>query len=153
MTVTADIKTDRYGTPDQAPEPAAPPMASNVIVYAGTIATLRSGYLTPSDSPVTSDVCIGIVSKQTDNRNAAFSGGAQGAITAPVDRGTFWLKYGSGNDAFTQADMFTQLAYVVDAQTVGRGSFGRPVAGVVKALDTTLSRVAVALGQQAGTIF
>lgn len=157
MTVTADIKTDRYGTPDQAPEPAAPLMESNTIVYAGTIALIdNSGYLKASDSPLSTDSCIGIVSKQTDNRTAAFSGGGQGAITCPVDRGTFWLAYGSGADAFTQSQAnFNTTAYVKDAQTVSPSSSGstRPVAGIVKAIDTSISKVAVALGTNAGTIF
>ena len=156
MTVSQDIKTDRYGTPDQAPEVAGPPIDTNCIVYGGTVAILRSGYVHPSDSPLSTDEVIGIIAKQTDNRTASFYGGAQGATTVPVDRGTFWLNYGAGADAFTQADCFVTQAFLIDAQTVGKSNPGgglRPLAGIVKAFDSTLSKVAVALGTSAGTIF
>jgi hypothetical protein len=153
MTVTNDIKTDRYGTPDQAPEPASVPLAASTIVYAGTIALVNSsGYLKASDSPLTTDACMGIVSKQTDNRATSFAGGALGAIQAPVDRGTFWLNYDPSN-APTNPATWVQTVYVKDAQTVSTSSAAGPVAGIVKAVDTSISKCAVALGTNAGTIF
>ena len=155
MTVTADINTTRFGTPDQAPEPYSAKIDTNVIVYAGTVAILRSGYVDPSDSPVSTDVVCGIISKQTDNRTTSFYGGAQGATEVPIVRGTFWLAYGAGADAFTLADNMETTAYLIDAKTVGKTSGGgtRPVAGIVKRVDTSVSKAAVALGTQAGTIF
>ncbi len=146
MTITVDQKTDRYGTPDQAPEVANQPMTANVQVFAGTVATLRSGYLVPSDSPLSTDVVCGIISKYADNRTTAFSGGATGAQTADIDRGTFWLPYGTGADAFTQADAFVSSAFLINGRTVGKTNVGgnsRPLVGVVKAVDTVNSFVAV----------
>ncbi len=152
MTVTADIKTDRYGTPDQAPEPASEPMTANTIVYAGTIALLRSGLVVASDSPLTTDTCVGIIAKQTDNRTSAFSGGGSSAINADIDRGTFWLAYDPAH-APAQSDCFKTTMYVKDAQTVSTLSTAGCAAGIVKAVDTSISKCAVALGTQAGTIF
>lgn len=147
MTVSKDILTDRYGTPDQAPEIMSQPMTANTKVYGGTIAITRSGYVVASDSPLSTDVCWGIISKQTDNTTATgFGGGGTGAVQAPIDRGDFWLGYASG---FTQADIGATV-YVADAQSVTKtpGLY----AGIVLAVDTTISKVAVALGP-AGTTF
>lgn len=154
MTVTADIDTFRYGTPDQAPEPASVGVTTNTIVYAGTIALVNnSGFLKASDSPLSTDSCIGIVSKQTDNRTSSFAGGVAGAIGAPVDRGTFWISFDNGGGAFSQADAnFNTTCYVKDAQTVTKTS-STCVAGIIKAFDATSSKVAVALGTNAGAIF
>lgn len=154
---TQDILTDRYGTPDQAPEPAAPPMGANVIIFGGTVPVMRAGYLLdPVSSPVSTDIVLGICSKQTDNRTTSFYGGAAGAVTCPVDRGTFWLSFGSGADAFAATDAnFNTTAYLIDNATVGKtnGSNTRPVAGIVKAFDAAQSKVAVALATNAGVIF
>lgn len=154
MTQAKDVLTDRFGTPDQAPPIMAQPMDANVKVYAGTVAITRAGYVNPSDSPQSTDVVWGIVDKQTDNTTGSFYGGAQGAVTCPIDRGDFWLAYGTAGDAFAQSDVGA-TAYLKDAVTVAKSSSGgtRPVAGVVLAVDTTISMVAVAVGTAAGTTF
>lgn len=147
MTVSKDVLTDRYGTPAQAPEIMSQPMTANTKVYAGTFAITRSGYVVASDSPLSTDVCWGIVDRQTDNTTATgFGGGGTGAVQCPIDRGDFWLAYASG---FTQADIGATV-YVANATQVTKtpGLYG----GIVLAVDTTISKVAVALGP-AGTTF
>ncbi len=154
MALTKDVKTDRYGTPDQAPPIMSQPADANVKVYGGSIAITRAGYVNPASSPQSTDKVWGIIGKQTDNTTAtSFFGGAQGACTAPIDRGDFWLAYGSGGDAFAQGDV-QATAYVIDEVTVGKtnGSNTRPAAGIVLAVDTVAGKVAVALGA-AGTTF
>jgi len=149
MTVTKDVLTDRYGTPDQAPPIMAQPMDANVKVYGGTVAITRAGYVNPSDSPQSTDVVWGIVDKQTDNTNSSFYGGAQGATTCPIDRGDFWLAY---NGSMAQSNV-GQSVYLYNATTVTLTQGSLPLAGVVLAFDSTLSLVAVALGTAAGTTF
>lgn len=153
MAVTSDIDTPRYGTPDQAPELAQPPMQANTIVYAGTIALVdATGYVKASDSPLSTDSCIGIIDKQVDNRTGSFFGGGLGAATVPVDRGTFLLSFDNGGGAFSEADVFQTTCYVKDAQTVTKATTTCK-AGVVKFFDAATSKVAVALGTLPGTIF
>ena len=151
MTVTQDILTDRYGTPDQAPPIMSQPMAANTKVYGGTIALTRVtagvGYVVASDSPLSTDVCWGIIDKQTDNTTATgFGGGGAGAVQCPIDRGDFWLAY-TGT-----VPKIGDTVYVSDAKTVTGTQASNPSAGVVLAVDTTISKVAVALGP-AGTTF
>ena len=142
MALTKDIKTDRYGTPDQAPPMMAQPMDTNVKVYGGSIAITRSGYVNPASSPQSTDVAWGVVSQQTDNTTGSFFGGAQAAVQCPIDRGSFWLSFASG---ITQADV-DALADVVDEQTVSKTAGSLPICGTILAVDTVLSKVAVAIG-------
>lgn len=154
MTVSQDLKTDRYGTDDQAPvTPMAQPIGAAVTVYAGTVAITRAGYVVASDTPQSTDIVWGIVRKQVANTSTSFFGGAQGATNVDIDRGDFWLSYGSGADAFTQASV-GNTAYLKDAQTVAAGTGGgtRPVAGIVLAFDSARSKVAVALSTAAGQL-
>jgi hypothetical protein len=142
MTVSKDVLTDRYGTPDQAPPIMSQPMGANAKVYAGTVAVTRAGYVVASDSPQSTDIVWGIVSKQTDNTTGSFFGGAQGAAQCPIDRGSFWLAY---TGAVTQADVDATV-YLSDAVTVSKTAGSSPVAGTILAVDTSISKVAVALG-------
>ena len=150
MTVTTDQLTDRYGTPDQATPIMAQPMTANTKVYAGTVAITRSGYVVASDSPLSTDVVWGIVSKQTDNTTATgFGGGGTGAVQCPIDRGAFWLNY---TGAVTQANV-GQVCYLSNATTVTLTQGSLPQAGYIQAIDTTISKVAVALASNNGVLF
>jgi hypothetical protein len=142
MTITSDQDTFRYATPDQAPPIMSQPIDANVIVYAGTVAITRAGLVNPSDSPLSTDVVWGIVDKQTDNRTGSFFGGGASATQVPIDRGTFWLSY---TGAMAQSDVDATV-YLSDALTVTKTQGSLPVAGTVLAVDTTISKVAVALG-------
>lgn len=142
MTITSDQDTPRYGTPDQAPPPMSQPIAAAVIVYAGTVAITRAGVVTPSDAPLSTDVVWGIVDKQTDNRAGSFLGGGASAGQVPIDRGTFWLAY---TGAMAQSDVDATV-YLSDALTVTKTAGALPIAGTVLAVDTSISKVAVALG-------
>jgi len=150
-TAAQDILTDRYGTPDQAPPIMAQPMGANAKVYGGIIAITRAGYVVPiAASPQSTDVVWGVVSKQTDNTNGSFYGGTQGAVTAPIDRGSFWLAY---SGTITQANVDATV-YTVDDQTVSltQGANGA-IAGTIVAFDSTISKVAVAMGSvSSGTV-
>lgn len=151
MTVTADQDTPRWGTPDQAPEPGTAPIDANVIVYAGTIALRRAGLINPSDSPQSTDIVVGLVSKQTDNRTGSFFGGAASATQVPIDRGTFILSHDGG---VTEADCGVTIVYVKDAVTVTKTQSTRPKAGIVKAIvDSANSKIAVTLATTADLSF
>lgn len=149
MAVTSDIDTYRYGTPDQAPQLDSQPIQANTIVYAGTIALIdATGYVKASDSPLSTDSCRGIVDKQTDNRSTSFFGGGLGATQVPIDTGVFWINFDNGGGAFSQADVNVTTCYVKDAQTVTKTSTTCK-AGLVRAFDATLSKVAVSMGPNA----
>jgi hypothetical protein len=122
-------------------------MAATSTVYGGSIAITRSGYVVPCISPVSStDVVWGIVSKQTDNSATSYWGGATGAVNCPIDRGAFWIAY---SGSVTQADVGATV-YAYDEQTVTKTASTRPVAGIILAVDTAISKVAVNLKSSAG---
>lgn len=154
MALTQDIKTDRYGTPDQAPPIMAQPIDANQTIFGGSVVITRAGFVVAASSPQSTDQVWGICDKQTVNQVGSFFGGARAATTVPIDRGDFWLAYGSAGDAFTQADVGSG-SYLIDEQTVGKTNGGgtRPPSGVILAVDTTISKVAVALATAAGSVF
>lgn len=146
--LTADIPTTRYGVPGNAHQPENFPLLHNVTVYGGSIAITRAGYLVPPTTPSTTDIVVGVI-----DRYATSAGGTtDGAVTAEVAQGTFFLRCGTGSDALTQADV-NQSIYLIDEQTVGKTNGGstRPVAGTLRNIDTTRfgDQFAVTLGTAA----
>ena len=152
--LTQDTLTARYGTPDQAPPIMAQPIGANQTIYGGSVVVTRAGYVVAASTPQSNDIVWGICDKQTINTASSFYGGAQAATTVPIDRGDFWLAYGTAGDAFAQADVGA-TSFLIDEITVGKTNGGntRPVSGVVLAVDTNLSKVAIALATAPGSVF
>jgi hypothetical protein len=139
MATTADVLTDRYGSPD-GHQPLNKLVPATVTVYRGTIAGLAGtggtqGKLKNMDTVATTDIVLGIVSKAGSgwpNDTAGIVGGT--GVTAEIETGTFVLASGTGADAL---DVTTNGAtvYVIDAVTVGKVSTGRPAAGIQLAVN------------------
>lgn len=128
---TADIKIVEYGTPD-GHQMFSQPVAGEETVYAGTVATTRSGYLVDPTTPaVATDKVWGLIHKQTTNPSTT-----DGAVMCDIETGTFYLACAGSSDALTQADIGA-VVYLVDNQTIGKtnGSSSRPEAGTLVNID------------------
>lgn len=168
MALSADIKIYRYGSPGNSTQTANQPMASGTAsvpttVYRGSIALLRNGFVLAATSPLSTDVCLGLVEDAgpgvIDGAPGVSNTGASGAVTVDIATGSFFLAAGSGADAITQANVGASC-YVINENTVGltNGGGTRPVAGEIMGLGNNLGNVvpiaglvAVKLGQPAGS--
>jgi hypothetical protein len=142
MALTKDIKTDRYGTPDEGGGMLDDqPMGASAKVYAGSVMILRGGYVVAASSPLSTDKVIGIVRQQVTEIT-----GVAGGTNATGDAGMFWLASGTSSDYISQANV-ESVCYLLDEQTVAltSNSNARPPAGIVKAFDSITSKVAVQL--------
>lgn len=142
MALTADVKIQRYGTPDETTDVrlVAQPMKTNVKIFAGSIGvTDVNGFAKPASSVATTDTAWGVVLKQVDN-----TGGASGAQSVTFERGVFFFASSTGADTIAQSNI-GQTVYVVDETHVGLGSSSRPKAGTVMFVDANLG-VAVKFG-------
>lgn len=106
------------------------PMAATAHGYAGTIAVLDSGYCTPGATG-TGLIALGVFDAEADN-----SAGANGDITASVQRGVFRFDNSADADEIALSDI-GQLCYIVDDITVAKtdGTASRSVAGVIDDVD------------------
>jgi hypothetical protein len=163
MALTADISTDRYGTPD-GHQPQSGALGANVTVYRGSVAaisggtTTTKGYIKNMATPASTDLVVGIVNRSIDTANTApgIAGTtADGGVHIEIETGTFVLASGTGADALTVATNGLNC-YLIDEKTVGatNGSSSRPVAGLQVADPTTdptipTGFVAVTLGTTA----
>ena len=113
---------------------AALPVKANVNLWAHGLVVSDAGYAAPG-RVATGLIAVGVAVKQFDNRTAA-TGGAAGAITATIRRGTFKFKNSAAGDAIAQTD-FGKLAYIIDNETVAKtdGTGARSVAGIVEGVD------------------
>lgn len=144
MALSADVKIVRYGSPGNASQPAYPgAIAASTTVYAGSIALTNSnGAIKNAASPVSTDVCWGLIHSQTVNSSTASQTGlildTLGNVMQ-IDTGSFFVSYTtSGAQAITQSNV-GQVVYVVNETTVGANSAGNtlPAAGVLLTIDTT----------------
>ncbi len=146
--LTTDIKIVEYGTPDLY-QPIVQPIGAAVQLWKGGIAgtngpssSVNPGYLKNMSQPKSTDVVWGLLEMYgpgTANTTLGMLGGAaNGAKTAQIRQGTYFLLSGSGADQLSQSTV-GQTVYVIDEQTVGltSGSGTRPVAGVHAAVDPT----------------
>jgi hypothetical protein len=143
--LTADVKVIRYGSPGNSTQPANQGIKANVTVYRGSIATTRSGYLVPASSPQSTDVVWGLIGQAGPgfiNGAPGIAGGTtDGAVTAEIETGAFFLIGGTGSDAITQANVGA-TCYVINETTVGATSAGtRPAAGIVLGVGGNLGNI------------
>ena len=143
MALSADVKTFRYGTPGNSTQPQNIGVTASSTVYRGSIATTRSGYLVAASAPQSTDIVWGLIDKYgpgyADTAPGIVGGTSNGAVTAEVATGSFFLSNGTGADAFTAANIGA-TAYVINETTMGATSSSntRPVGGVFLGLATTL---------------
>lgn len=106
------------------------PVKANVKPIQGGIAVLNAGYAAPGTT-ATGLIAVGRFEETADN-----IGGANGAISVQVKRGTFKFGNSSAGDLIAQADVGADC-YIVDDQTVAKtnGSSTRSVAGKIIAVD------------------
>lgn len=127
MTLAAD-----RDTPKRTGELFGVPMAATAKVYAGGIACRNAtGYAVPGSTSTTL-TCIGRFNQQVDN-----SAGADGALTAQVERGVFRFGNSAAADEITIAEV-GGVAYIVDDETVAKTSGGntRSRAGFIVDVDS-----------------
>jgi hypothetical protein len=159
--LTGDIKIIRYGTPGNSTQPTNLGITANATVYRGSIAITRSGYLVPASTPTSTDITWGLIDAGPgfiDGTPGILGGTSNGAVTAEIATGSFFLANGTGSDAITQANVGANC-YVINETTVGASSAGtRPVAGVILGLGANLGNVvpfsaliAVHVGSNAST--
>jgi hypothetical protein len=147
--LTADIPTERYGTPGNAAQPVNLNMASGTVnspttVYRGSIAITRSGFCTPATNAaiLSTDIVWGIVEQAgpgtADTGPGITNTGASSTVTVEVATGTFFLASSTGADALGVTTL-GKTVYVYDEQTVAatNGSNTRPVAGIHAYTDST----------------
>src|SRR5258708_8685611 len=160
MALTADISTDRYGSPD-GHQPQSLALGARVTVYRGSVAAISGGtsvtkgYGKNMATPAATDVVIGIVNRAIDIANTSpgiVGTSADGGVHVEVETGTFILACGTGADALTVTNNGLPV-YLVDEKTVSSVSTSRPVLGVQVADPTTdptipSGFVAVTLGTQ-----
>ena len=134
MALTADILTDRYGSPD-GHQPLNKVLNTGITVYRGSMAglygaTAAQGTLKNEDTVASTDIILGIVSKAGSGYSNA-TVGITGACTVEIETGSFILASGTGADALGQTTN-GDTVYAINSYTVGATSGGatRPVAGI-----------------------
>lgn len=106
------------------------PVTAATLCYAGVIAVLASGLVKPATGTA-GELAVGVFDERADN-----STGAASAINAQVRTGEFRFANSAGVDAITVSDV-GRYCYVVDNETVARfDTGGRPVAGIVRDVDS-----------------
>lgn len=131
---TAARKSLQMGTPDLVLSASLDILlkANAKPFVGGVVATDATGYGVAATA-VTGLIVSGILRPkagypaQYDN-----TGGANGAIIAPVQQGIFAMHVGTAGDALAQADLFAPV-YLVDDNTVGKtdgGATPRSLAGI-----------------------
>ena len=111
------------------------PVAAGVKIFKGAIVVMAAGYAEPGVT------ALGLIVLGRAEQDADNTGGAAGAISVRVRRGTFAWNSGAGADAITEANI-GQQAYVIDDNTVGLtnggggGAATRSVAGVIFDIDS-----------------
>ncbi len=134
MALTADILTDRYGSPD-GHQPLNKVLNTGITVYRGSMAglygaTAAQGTLKNEDTVASTDIILGIVNKAGSGYSNA-TVGITGACTVEIETGSFILASGTGADALGQTTNGATV-YAINSFTVGAtsGSSTRPVAGI-----------------------
>jgi hypothetical protein len=117
------------------------PIAANTIIYGGSIVVRDASGR--AAQPAAGFPAMGIATNTFDNRTAAESGGAAGALDANVKYGVAWVKY-SGT-----APMPGEKVYVLDNQTVTLTASTNGLAGACVAAARMIEgamKVGVAMG-------
>ncbi|ANQ83700.1 hypothetical protein dqs_0624 [Azoarcus olearius] len=118
------------------------PVKANAKIFAGALVVLSAGFAAPG-SVATTLIAVGRADEAADN-----TGGADGAITVQVRRGTFKFGNSASTDLIAQADVGADC-YIVDDQTVAKtnGSNTRSRAGKIVAVESDGVWVQIGLGQ------
>lgn len=100
-------------------------------LWFGALSVLAAGYLAPG-STATGLTCVGRCRKTSDN-----TAGADGAVFAQVEAGTFKWDNSASGDLIAQANVGAPC-YIVDDHTVAltSNSGARSVAGIIQGVDT-----------------
>lgn len=110
------------------------PVAAGVKIFKGAIVVMSGGYAQPGTT-ATGLIVVGRAEIDADN-----TGGAAGAISVRVRKGTFAWNSGAAGDLIAEANIGAQ-AYVIDDNTVGLtnggggGAATRSVAGTIFDID------------------
>jgi hypothetical protein len=140
MSITSDQIIYEFGTPD-GNQPLNAGIGATVQLYRGTVALLSgsgavtTGYLKNADSPGSSDLVLGMLSKYgpgtADTLPGMLGGATNGATSAEILTGSFLLQSGTGSDQLSVATA-GKTVYLINSVTVGATSASgtRPVAGV-----------------------
>lgn len=119
------------------------PLAASTHLYVGSLVAINgSGYAVPASADSTLFV-VGVAEEEVDN-----SAGSAGAKTInQIRRGSFLFTNSSTTGAIVDLDI-GRPCYVVDDNTVSRLSSDgtRPVAGIVRRVDTASGLVSVEVG-------
>lgn len=111
----------------------APLVAANTKLLAGTIVCISAaGFAVPGITSTTLTT-MGVCQETVDN-----TGGADGALQAKVERGTWQFANSASTDQITAAD-WGKPCYLVDNQTVAKTNGGgtRSVAGTIRDVDAS----------------
>jgi hypothetical protein len=131
--------TQNRNTPSKLSNTRVYPVATGVKCLAGTIAVLSAtGFVQPA-TVATTLTAVGRFAKEIDN-----TGGANGAVSATVERGIFRFENSASTDLIALADIGNKC-FIVDNQTVAKtnGTSTRSVAGYVDDVDSTGVWVAI----------
>jgi hypothetical protein len=139
MAVTSDQTIFEFGTADTH-QPLNLGIAATVQLYRGTIAVASGaggtkGYLVNGDTPVSTQIVLGILNKYgpgtADTIPGLLGGATNGATTAEILTGSFLLASGTGADQLSAATVGATV-YMINSVTVGatNGGSTRPTVGV-----------------------
>jgi hypothetical protein len=126
MTALASSRNTVQRGVDSVTDYVTLPVKANVKIHQGALIVVDAGYAAPGRVAL-SLVAVGRADEAADN-----TGGAAGAISVKVRRGTFKWANGTAGDAIVQADV-GKNCFVLDDQTVAKtdGTGARSVAGKV----------------------
>lgn len=133
MSLTADIKTIRYGTPD-GHQPLNRGLGASVTVYRGSFAVqTTTGLLKNGATPATTDIILGVVDSAgpgtADTGPGIVNGTTAGAVSVNIATGSFLFATGTGADALTITNNGKPV-YAIDESTVGASGGSRVQAGI-----------------------
>jgi hypothetical protein len=140
--LTADIHPIRFGTPGNASQPVNQGVKANAVVYRGSVAITRSGFVVAATTVQSTDLVWGLIDQAgpgtVDSGPGITGGTADGLITVDIATGSFWLNQGTGSDAIAQANVGA-TCYLMNENTVGLTSAGasRPTAGIIMGVAGT----------------
>jgi hypothetical protein len=106
------------------------PVAADTVIYAGALVVNNAGYAAPGSEAATL-VALGCAEEAVDN-----DGGAAGAKSVSIRRGTFKFKNSASTDLIALTELGKDV-YIVDDQTVAKtsDSSARSVAGKCRGVD------------------
>jgi hypothetical protein len=129
MTALAQERLTKFG--GLAPSRGSYPIAANTRVFKGSVVALDSSGRAIPGTTIASGavVCVGKNSSTIDNRTGSALGGAAAAADVEVEFGVYYFANG---DSIAATDV-GKVAYLVDDQTVAKGSNSgaRVPAGVI----------------------